>query len=136
MAYNHVNNEFSQFDADNLARWTTEAYVRSINILTQRLIDEGRTSSLRRADALVGKAAAELAKHRYWEAVAAAKQAYSFVLAGARTAQVDMATPAVGANAVLGAAPVKRRYHPALDLLRGGRFCLPEAPSEASGERR
>jgi hypothetical protein len=132
MSYTLVNNEFSQFDTDNLARWTTEAYVRSVNVLAQRLIDAKRTSSLARADVLVGKASAELANHRYLSAVDAAKQAYAFVLAASRSARLDTATPAVGANAVLGGPPAVRSYHPALDRLCAGRFCLPEPVSEAA----
>lgn len=135
MSYTMVNNEFSQFDADNLARWSTETYVRSINVLAERLIDAGRSSSLRPADVLVGKAARELAAHRYVPAVRAAKRAYALVLDDARAARVDTSAPAVGSDAVLGAPSTvgsPHDYHPALDRLCGGRFCLPDASSEAA----
>ena len=37
MSYTLVNNDFGQFDIDNLARWWTEAYVRSANMLAGKL---------------------------------------------------------------------------------------------------
>jgi hypothetical protein len=135
MSYTLVNNDFGQFDIDNLARWWTEAYVRSANVLAGKLVAARRTSSLARADVLVGTASSELANHRYLEAVGAAKRAYGLVRDAARAAGIATATPAVGGGAVLGDPETRRSsrsYRPAVDLLCGDRFCLPEAPSAAA----
>lgn len=128
MAYNQVNNEFSQFDVDNMARWATEAFVTSANSLAQKLLRaKVGSASLRSADELVGEASRAISAHRYRDAADAARRAYMSLTALARKAGVDVAAQPPGASPT----PERRTADgsadlplwPALDRLCGTSFC-------------
>ena len=128
MAYHSVNNEFSQFDADNMARWAAEGYVSSANMLAARLLAAGVSArTLAKADDLVGAAAKALSAHRYRDAADAARRAYHSLIPPARRARVGLAARPAGAPANAGPVPSGRggmALAPAVDrLCEAATFC-------------
>jgi hypothetical protein len=94
MSYMNVNNDFSQFDRDNMNRWLTAAYITSTNkiaddVLASKRADQGR-DELAAADDQIGRAAASIGTHDYRRAVSAARRAYLFAVEAAREAGVKI----------------------------------------------
>ena len=100
MTYLAVNNDYSQFDRDNHARFLTAAHLQQANAVAAKLPARGRAASLRAADDAAASARAHFAAHRYASALREARRAYSLVLARARAAGVDL-TPSTAATDLL-----------------------------------
>jgi hypothetical protein len=88
MSYLSTNNEFSQFDRDNIARWMTSTYLNALNEVAARVIDEvGRERAsglLELSDALAARAQRAFRDHRYLASTFLAKQAYEVARSVAR----------------------------------------------------
>ena len=88
MSYLSTNNEFSQFDRDNVARWTTSSYLNALNEVADRIVAEvdrdAARRALHRADGLAAQATAAFRDHRYLASTYLAKQAYELGVAVAR----------------------------------------------------
>ena len=85
MSYTNVNNEFSQFDRDNINRWLTAAYIDAARDVASALGKEGSAAdALTRADALALSAQSAFSAHRYVEAVSDARSAYELLLTTAK----------------------------------------------------
>lgn len=94
MSYIDLNWDFSQFDADNLRRFQTAAYVEATNRLAAAALagprPERATALLQAADRAVGRAEAAFRGHRYVAAQAAALEAYYLARRAAERAGVDV----------------------------------------------
>lgn len=132
MSYLWVNNEFSQFDRDNMNRWTAAAYVTQVNTLAERLLSappaSGGRAALLRADELVGKTKRAFAAHDYAAAVRHGGAAYDVVLRTLRAAGIAVigsdrgqhVDPPRGAGSPSGSRPgaVAERLAATLDVIR------------------
>lgn len=119
MSYVGLNDEFSQFDQDNLARWWTEAYLTEANRLAElALAARVPTSAFAEADRLAGQAASRLANHEYLGAVAVAKSAFERVRSITRAAGVEIPAPLPEPSA--GIARTDRAHPGAIDHVEPG----------------
>jgi hypothetical protein len=85
MSYTNTNNEFSQFDQDNMARWATAAYLTETNAIARAVLAAGAPASRFEAlDRFVGSSKRLFAQHRYRDAVSVALDAYDAVVRLAR----------------------------------------------------
>lgn len=88
MSYLSTNNEFSQFDRDNVARWMTSSYLNALNDIADPVVHElGEAKAiqvLEQADRLAAQAESAFASHRYLDSTFLAKQAYELGYALAR----------------------------------------------------
>ena len=80
MSYLSTNNEFSQFDRDNVDRWMTAAHLNALNEIAEGVIEEkgmayARTA-LSDADRLAAQAERALAGHRYLASTYFAQEAF------------------------------------------------------------
>ena len=84
MDYLSVNNDFSQFDRDNMNRWHTAAYLNASNEILRRIEasdDAARVAStIATADDVARVAKRRFADHQYLGAARAAITAYEIVL--------------------------------------------------------
>ena len=75
-----TNNEFSQFERDNINRWLTAAFLNEANKILGKVSKSSRSGSVRGqlklADKLAGKAARAFAGHQYRTSVGAARRSY------------------------------------------------------------
>jgi hypothetical protein len=94
MSYLHNNNEFSQFDRDNMNRWLTAAYLTQLNTITRQVLASSgaprATELLLRSDDAVGEAKEAFASHRYLDALGSAKAAHALGVQAAREAGVTL----------------------------------------------
>jgi hypothetical protein len=93
MSYMHNNNEFSQFDRDNMNRWLAAAYLTQLNTISRHVLTSGGAGAralLERADDAVGVAKKAFASHRYLDALASAKSAHALGVQAAREAGVTL----------------------------------------------
>lgn len=91
MSYTHVNNEFSQFDRDNISRWLTAGYFDAARDIVDRLESErSAREAIARADELAVAAARDFAAHRYLEAVLQARSAYDLLVQAAMRAGIKV----------------------------------------------
>lgn len=89
MSYLDVDNEYSQFDADNYARWTTAAHLAAVDdIAAQVLGRPAAQAALHDADELAVRAARLFTGHDYQGAAAAAREAWKAAVRGALRAGV------------------------------------------------
>ena len=91
MSYTNTNNEFSQFDQDNMARWATAAYIEAVNLIAQRVLRSGVPAErLAATDRLIGDAREAFKSHRYRAAATAARAAHraAVALAGAERVKI------------------------------------------------
>lgn len=90
MSYIDLNDEFSQFDRDNMNRYLTASYLNEANRLLAGVpvdaLPEDTRQLLQEADQQAGAAIASVGRHRYPEAAAGAKDAYRKVVAAAGAA--------------------------------------------------
>lgn len=88
MSYLSTNNEFSQFDRDNIARWMTSSYLNALNEVAGKIVEKiGKDPAARAlgsADGLAAEARAAFRSHRYLASTYLAKQAYDIGRAVAR----------------------------------------------------
>lgn len=96
MNYMDINNDFSQFDRDNLNRWHSAAYSTAVNAIAGKILRNEKKAEtyvgLRRADALIGEASRLIAEHHYLDAARNAKEAY--LLARAAAERIGINVPA------------------------------------------
>jgi hypothetical protein len=92
MSYLFVNNEYSQFDRDNHARYLTAAYLDAVNAVADQVLARGGrgTAALRAADDSAAAATRLFAAHRYEAALAASSAAYDAALRAATAAGVTV----------------------------------------------
>jgi hypothetical protein len=91
MSYTNTNNEFSQFDQDNMARWATAAYLTETNAIARAILGAGAsTGQLEMVDRLAGSAKRLFAQHEYRDAVSTALDAYDAVVRLARQHRVQL----------------------------------------------
>lgn len=94
MNYLTTNNEFSQFDHDNMNRWMTSSYLTAVNSIARSVAARGSSPTadrlLQEADGLAGRAEAAFARHEYMGAAMLAKESYSRARAAARAAGVKI----------------------------------------------
>jgi hypothetical protein len=94
MSYLWVNNEFSQFDRDNMNRWMAAAYLKNANTLFAESLKRRPAGPARQqlldADAGVDAVRAAFAGHAYLEAHRLARNVYRGVLDAARSLDVDV----------------------------------------------
>lgn len=94
MNYLLSNNEFSQFDHDNMDRWMTATYLTAVNEITDRIKHaEGRDTAIRllaEADTFASRAEEAFAWHGYRAAAMLAKQSYEAARVAAREAGVKI----------------------------------------------
>lgn len=87
MNYLLHNNEFSQFDRDNMDRWMTATYLTAVNTIATRIAsvegDAAAQTLLRDADDLSAQAEAAFARHSYRAAAMLGKSAYEAARAAA-----------------------------------------------------
>ncbi|MFN2526584.1 MAG: reprolysin-like metallopeptidase [Actinomycetota bacterium] len=94
MSYLSTNNEFSQFDRDNMNRWMTSAYLNAVNEIVSDVLpkmkDSQVTSYVQEADSAAAAAERAFADHDYETAVFTARRAYLLSRAAARAAGVTI----------------------------------------------
>lgn len=94
MNYLITNNEFSQFDRDNMDRWMTSTYLTAVNEIAERVVAaKDRSTAVRllsEADAAVRKAEEAFRGHAYRAAASLGKQAYEAARVAARDAGVKI----------------------------------------------
>lgn len=91
MSYTNVNNEFSQFDRDNINRWLTAAYVDAARDIAATLTgNRSLTTALVEADELATAADRAFAEHRYLAAVENARSAYLLLVRAATKAGIEV----------------------------------------------
>jgi hypothetical protein len=94
MSYIDLNWDFSQFDRDNAARDQAAGYIRSANLVAEKILSSANASKakgfLAAADKAVGRAERAMRKHEYPETWQEARKAYEIVLGGAERADVEV----------------------------------------------
>ena len=93
MGYNWVNEDFSQFDRDNMARFSTAAYINQSNSILVKILASPRAEEvsviLAHADLQAANALSSYQNMDYAQAVVLAKEAYRQVLEAA--AEINVA---------------------------------------------
>lgn len=131
MGYMWINNEFSQFDYDNLDRFTAAANVAAAqqvaaSVLRSSQAGAGR-AALHVADRYLGRAGALFAAHQYPGAAREARAAYAAVRAAAKAAGVTVTgsdagwrVDEAGTELPLPAALPRERGYAAVDRIEVG----------------
>jgi hypothetical protein len=126
MSYIDLNWDFSQFDADNLRRFQSAAYIEGANRLAAAALagpNPGRaTAALTAADRAVGQAERAFRQHRYVPAETLALAAYYLARQAAEQAGVDVDTveAPVRAKALAARAVRSKPGNVAVDSLEAG----------------
>jgi hypothetical protein len=126
MSYIDLNWDFSQFDADNMRRFQSAAYIEGANRLAAEALagpNPGRaTAALTAADRAVGLAEQAFRSHRYVQAQAFALAAYYLSRQAAERAGVDVVTveAPVRAKALAARAVRSKPGNVAIDSLEAG----------------
>ena len=114
MSYLNVNNEYSQFDRDNYARWTTAAHLAAVNDIAAKVLGRpGSAPALHRADALAVQAAEAFLHHDAQRAASLARQAWQQAMTAARGSGVAITPSYAGtqpATRLSSAMPKGRGY--------------------------
>lgn len=99
MSYLSTNDDFGQFDRDNLQRWMTAAHLEAVNTVLAQIAVHGQPATddeLRAIDEVATVAANAFAQHQYEEALWAARAAYGLVLASAEKRNISIPAPTDG----------------------------------------
>jgi len=100
MSYLGNNDEYSQFDRDNHARFLTAAYLTAVNDLARSVLGRSAAAGgdLRAADDAAVRAGRLFAAHRYEQALAAARASYDAMHRAARRAGVRVTASTHGTD--------------------------------------
>lgn len=94
MGYLWVNDDFSQFDRDNIDRYWAAGYTTAAQLVAARILASphagAAAADLHRADVLVGATQAAFTRHDYPAAVADGRSAWYAVRAGAHASGVTI----------------------------------------------
>jgi hypothetical protein len=94
MSYIDLNNDFGQFDRDNMGRFLTAGYINQANAILATIYNSGRagnaSAALTAADARAAAALTAFAAMNYTTAATQAKLAFDNVVAAAAQAGVKI----------------------------------------------